>query len=279
MAGPGGRIAGQARLVPRTWGNTVLRHGPSLGLMALTIVAELAAGDEQQRTLSGIRSGVDRLTARLDLDDDAHLRTAEQAIRSAHAALLDGAAIPESIGLGTAMSNLQVIRAREAALLTGWERVVAALPDTGATDGAELRTALGGIGALGWDAVPGAIGTAYLSLTLDSRRIVLSAAEAQLRNPGAPLTAFREAVEADLAARTDELARLRRLVRRLSTVPLSTSGWAMPHVVAGEAAENARTQALFASVAAALDGSDRTAHVPVVEAELAPDGAVQLLRT
>jgi hypothetical protein len=176
------------------------------------------------------------------------------------------------------MSALQVLRARSAALLTGWERVATELPVSGATSGSALRTALGGIGSLGWEAVPGAVGTAYLSLVLDSRRIMLTAAEAQLRNPGLPLTAFREAIETDLAARTDELARLRRLLRRLSSVPLSTSGWALPHVVADDAAENSRAQALFASLSAALDSSERPEHAPVVEAELAPDGAVQVLR-
>lgn len=83
---------------------------------------------------------------------------------------------------------------------------------------------------------------------------------------------------ADLAVRRAELRRLRELFVRLSTVPLGTSGWALPNLVADSAAENARTQVLFATSATALSSGDTPAHPAVVEAELRPDGAVQLLR-
>lgn len=57
-----------------------------------------------------------------------------------------------------------------------------------------------------------------------------------------------------------------------------TSGRALPNFVADGAAENARTQVLFATLAAALATGDAPAAPKVVEAELRPDGAVQLLR-
>lgn len=94
-----------------------------------------------------------------------------------------------------------------------------AIDDTGD----ELRTTLGNVGKLGWDEFPGAVRTAYLSITLDSRRIMLTAAEAQLRNPGLPLSSFRQAVESDLAARTAELNRLRSLALCVGT-PSTPSG-------------------------------------------------------
>ncbi|GAA2540920.1 hypothetical protein GCM10010210_09090 [Pseudonocardia hydrocarbonoxydans] len=278
VRGAGGRIVGQARLVPMSPARMAAGLNPAaLGLMAVLVVAEMAGGDEQERRLDAIRDGVDRLNARFDMDDDARLHTAEQAIRQSHAALLDGATIPESIGLGTAMSNLQVIRHRSVTLLTGWERVVAGLGPADVS-GSTVREALGAVGSLGWDSFPSAVRTAYLSLNLDARRIMLTTAEAQLRNPGMALAAFREGVEADLAVRRAELRRLRALFVRLSTVPLGTSGWALPNVVADSAAENARTQVLFATLATALSSGDTPAHPAVVEAELRSDGTVQLLR-
>lgn len=280
------RIAGQAKLVPMAaTGSKLAALGPVLGLMALTIAAEMAGGDTQDEKLTAILEGVERIDAHLAMELDAYLQTAEQTIRQAHAALLDEAAVPESIGLGTAMSHLQDVRNRSTTLLTGWERVVDGLP-AGGTPGAALRDALGKVGKLGWDGFPAAIRTAYLAITLDSRRIVLTAAEAQLRNPGLPLTSFLDAVETDLAARTAELDRLRSLLVRLSTMPLTLSSWSagiLPHLVTEGAAENARTQALFATLASALTRTRTESLLPVegsrivVHAELLPDGEVQLL--
>ncbi|RZT87157.1 hypothetical protein EV383_4065 [Pseudonocardia sediminis] len=282
VARPDGRFAGQAKLIPIKPMDLVKGVSPiGLGLLALTIAGEMAGGDEQARTLAAIERGVDRLNTRFDMEDDARLRTAEQTIRAAHAALLDGASIPESVGLGSAMTNLQVIRNRSEALLVGWERVVAALPH-GETPGVALRAALGQVGDLGWEAFPAAVRTAYHSLALDSRRIMLSAAEAQLRNPGSSLTSFRAAVEEDLAARARELDRLRTLLERLSRTPLTISTWGggvLPHLVTDGAVENARAQALFATLHWTL-----TAQAPVspttstITVDARPNGDLQLVR-
>jgi hypothetical protein len=279
-------IAGQGKLVPLASKGRLLAAGPALGLMALTIVAEIAAGDVQEAKLTAILEGVERIDARLEMESEARLVTADQTIRQAHAAILDGASIPESIGLGTAMGHLQVVRNMSTTLLTGWERVVAELPN-GPVEGADLRKDLGRPGAVGWDGFAAAVRTAYVAITIDARRVMLTAAEAQLRNPGLPLTAFRESVESDLAARTAELDRLRAVVSRLSTVPLSVSSWSagvLPHLVSDAAAENSRTQALFATLTAVLSRSQRSAAVPTVdgritvEAEVRPGGEIQLLR-
>lgn len=282
-----GRIAGQAKLIPlAVRGGALAPFVPALALMALITAAEMAGGDAQEAKLTAILEGVERIDAHVAMETDARLQTAEQTIRQAHAALLDGAVIPESIGLGTAMSNLQVVRNMSTTLIAGWERTVGGLPP-GPTTGSGVRTTLGKVGRVGWDGFAASVRTAYLAITLDSRRIMLSAAEAQLRNPGLPLTAFRQAVEADLAARTVELDRLRRLLVRLSTVPLTLSSWSadvLPHRVADAAAENARTQALFATLASAFNAAQRATALPVVdnriviEAQLQPGGEVQLHR-
>lgn len=98
------------------------------------------------------------------------------------------------------------------------------------------------------------------------------------------MTTFRHTVDADLAARIDELERLRSLFRRLSTVPLSLSAWKAPNMISGDADRNARTQALFASLTMAFGTTASTTGLPVadgritVEAEMLEDGGVQLHR-
>lgn len=279
------RIAGQARLLPQaSRAGRLAFSGPVLGLMALTIAAEMAGGDVQDTRLTAILEGVERIDAHLSMELDAYLQTADQTIRQAHAALLDGAAIPESVGLGTAMSHLQDVRNRSVNLLNGWERVADRLTG-GGTAGADLRAALGKVGAVGWDGFPAAVRMAYMSITLDSRRIMLTAAEAQLRNPELPLASFRQSVAGELATRTAELDRLRSVMIRFSTTPLTLSSWnagVLPHLVSDRATVNARTQALFATLASALTATPPSSALPVVdnrfvvEAELRPDGDVQL---
>ena len=278
-----GKFSGNVTLTPINPATLARSIGPvGIGLLALTVASEMLGGDEQARTLDEIKKGVDQLTARLEFDDDARLRTAEQTIETAHAALLDGASIPESVGLGAAMADLQTLRNRSVALLDGWERVAMQLPPQ--PDGGDLRERLGTVGRLGWDAFGTAVHTAYRAIALDSRRIVLTAAEAQLRNPGEPLTAFTAAVEADLDARAQEVRRMRALFIRLAGTPLELRSWSgriVPNFVSGAALENSRTQALFAHLSAALAPQaslPATADVDTVTVDSRPDGSMQVIR-
>ncbi|OLT16497.1 hypothetical protein BJF78_13770 [Pseudonocardia sp. CNS-139] len=73
------RIGGHVRLLPAGAASAML--GPALGLMAITVITEMAAAAEQERKLKAILGTVERIDARLRLETDARLRTAEQAIR------------------------------------------------------------------------------------------------------------------------------------------------------------------------------------------------------
>lgn len=277
VRGPGGRIVGQATLRPV---GRIAASGPLIGVMALSIATEMIAGDQQAETLNAIRDGVDRLNARFDMEDDARLDTAAHTITQAHAALLDGAVIPESVGLGAAMTNLLVLRHRSVSMLSGWEQVVQGASPSG-TSGSALRAGLGEVGKVGWEGFPAAVRTAYASLVLDCRRIMLVAAEAQVRHPDLPLSALHEIVEDDIAARRAELDRLRTVLSRLSTLPLHTSAWSggvLPNRVSDAAIENSRTQALFATLARALSDRGSAVHDGNVSAEVRADGSVRLLR-
>jgi hypothetical protein len=274
-----GRIGGQVRLLPARAGLPAAL-GPALGLMALTVITEMAAAAEQDRKLNAILTTVERIDARLRLESDARLRTAEQAIRQAHSALLDRATIPESVGLGAAMSHVQDIRNMSAALLDGWERVVQQHAGAG-VPGSVLRKELGDVGGVGWDGFADAVRVAHLATHLDSRRLVLVAAEAQFRNPGSPLQHLRQAVEADLAERTRDLQRLRTVLVRLAGTPLTISAWdagVLPHLITDRAVENARAQALFAGLATATDGAGAPSWTSAgFDAELAANGDVRIL--
>ncbi|WP_433287812.1 hypothetical protein ACQPZQ_34330 [Pseudonocardia sp. CA-142604] len=274
------RIDGQARLIPGPAGLRTAALGPMLGLMAVTILTEMAAAAEQDRKLTAILTTVERVDARLRLESDARLQTAEQTIRQAHAALLDRAAIPESVGLGAAMSHVQDIRNLSSVLIAGWERVLERQKRT-EVPGSVLRKELGEVGKIGWDGFTDAVRTAHLANHLDSRRLVLVAAEAQFRNPGSPLHHLRQAVEADLAERARDLDRLRTVLARLSSTPLTISAWdagMLPHLITDRAAENARTQALFAGLSAAMTGAADPAWCSTgFDAELGVDGDVRIL--
>jgi hypothetical protein len=277
----GHRIGGQVRLLPAHPRVRPAVLGPALGLMALTVVAEMAAAAEQDRKLTAILSTVERIDARLRLESDARLRTAEQTIRQAHSALLDRAAIPESVGLGAAMSHVQDIRNISAVLLTGWARVA---EEHGGKEvpGSVLRKELGDVGGIGWDGFADAVRIAHLSNHLDSRRLVLVAAEAQFRNPGSPLHHLRQAVGADVAERARDLERLRGVLSRLASTPLTISAWdagVLPHLITERAVENARMQALLAGLAAAVSDAIDPVGWMGFDAELAADGEVRILET
>ncbi len=278
--GETGRIGGHVRLIPAPRHIRAAALGPMLGLMAFTVLTEMAASAEQDRKLTAIMETVERVDARLRMQSDARLRTAEQTIRQAHAALLDRAAIPESVGLGAAMSHVQDIRNVSSALLDGWEQV-ADKHGGGPTPGGVVRKELGRVGGLGWEGFADAVRTAHTATVLDSRRLVLVAAESQTHNPASPLGHLRHAVAEDLAERARDLSRLHSVLDRLAATPLTISTWdagVLPHLVTEKAVDNAKTQALFAGLATAVRGSTDTGpSTSGFDAELGSGGEVRIL--
>ena len=255
--------------------------GAPLGLMALTLVVEIAATDAQNRVLRDITTAVSELAPRFPTGLDARVRAAEETLRAAQTSLLDRGGVGRDVALGTAEANLSVLRHQTVALLAGWERVVEGLAATSAP-GSVVRESLGEVGRLGWPAFPGAVHGAYQALVLDARRLLLAAAEQHLRTPERPLTAMRPMIEPNLAARAADVARLRRLLSRLSVTPLSVrkrSGGMLPNLIADAALENSRTQALFTRMANALTPrAGAGAGVHDVEVQTGASGDLQVLR-
>lgn len=252
--------------------------GAPLGLMALTLLTEIATTDVQNRVLTELTAAVHALAPAAPTRLDARLRAAEETLRAAQTALLERGAVAEDVALGTAAANLSVLRHQTVAHLAGWERVTEGLDPAG-THGNAVREALGEVGRLGWAGFPGAVHAAYQGLVLDARRLLIGAAEQHLRVPERSLTALRPLVEADVAARAADVVRLRRIVARLSTTPLTVrkrSGAMLPTLIADQASENARTQALFTRMAAALTPAPGHATYDV-HVRPRPDGALQIL--
>lgn len=255
--------------------------GAALGVLALTLVVEIAATDAQNRVLRELTGAVTELAPGCPTTLDARLRAAEETLRAAQTALLDLGSIPDDVALGTATANLSVLRHQTSAQIAGWERVVEKLDHTG-VPGASVRDALGAVGRLGWSGFPGAVHGAYQALVLDARRLLLVTAEQQLRTPERSLTSMRPLLEPDLVARVADVARLRRLVSRLSVTPLTVrkrSGGMLPNLIADAAWENSRTQALFTRMANALTpraGAGSGVHD--VEVQTREGGDLQVLR-
>lgn len=278
---PVDRAIGPVRLPLATPRPAAPASGAALGVMALTVVVEIAATDVQNRVLREITTAVSELAPRCTTTLDARLRAAEETLRAAQTALLDRGAVPDDVALGTAAANLSVLRHQTVALLAGWERVVQGLDHTG-VPGNTLRESLGAVGRLGWSGFPGAVHGAYQTLMLDARRLLLVAADQHLRTPERSCTSMRPLLEPDLTARAADVARLRRLVSRLSVTPLSVrkrSGGMLPNLIADAACENSRAQALFTRMANALTpraGAGSGVHD--VEVQTSADGDLQILR-
>ncbi|RZT87356.1 hypothetical protein EV383_4276 [Pseudonocardia sediminis] len=253
--------------------------GAPLGLMAQTLLVEIATTDVQNRVLTDLTAAVHDLAPSAPTRLDARLRAAEETLRTAQTALLTSGAVPTDVALGTASANLSVLRHQTVAHLAGWERVVEGLDPSGA-HGTAVREALGEVGRLGWTGFPGAVHAAYQGLVLDARRLLVVAAEQHLRSPERSLTALRPLVEADVAARVADVVRLRKLLARLSVVPLTVrkrSGAMLPNLIADQAADNARTQALFTRMATALTPVPGQAAYDV-EIQTRASGDLQVLR-
>lgn len=271
--------AGPSAVLPDGSPGSAPAPGAGLGLLALTVAAEIATIGTQHRVLEELTAAVADLAPASTMRLDSRLRAAEESLRGAQTELLEHGAITSGAGLDTAAANLSVLRHQTHAWIAGWERVVAGTDRTG-TGGIALREQLGEVGRLGWAGFPGAVHGAYQALVLDARRILLTAADHLLRSPHRPLSALRPLVEADLAGRAADVGRLHRLLTNLSVLPLTVrkrSGGMLPNLIADQAAGNARTQALFTRMAGALRPPSWSGQI-VVEVRSLDGGELQVLR-
>lgn len=202
--------------------------GPLVTIMALSVGMEMLARQEQDEKLKAIQRTVDGIEKHLQLEMTAKLDTAQQALVAANAAVLDQAAIPQSVGLSSAVTGLHDVKNQALAWLTQWEQRAAELgsPQGGVSFDKVKKILDVGLG--GRDAFPAHVMVLYRALALDSRAQALGAAEVALSNPDRPMQNFDADLRRRLAANIANHERLRKFLSDLSEHPLSVSLPAKP---------------------------------------------------
>ncbi len=230
-------FAGHARLTPvagtAAGTGAAIALGLLIGLMALSVGADMLARHQQEQQLKAIRQGVEAVLKRQRQGDVAVLQTGEDALRRANAALLDRVRVPDSVGLAPAAHELSSLKNRVTQWLTSWEAGVQqyAVDDKGVDIG-RLKAIIGQPIDSSDDFLP-AVNMLRQTVALDSRMRVLSAIEAATLNPNADLRHFRAGVQHDLESNAALLERLSDTVQTLADYRI-TVGYPHRPKTAGE---------------------------------------------
>lgn len=271
-------FSGSARLIPvsgaAVGGGGALALGPLVGLMALSVGAEMLARHQQEQQLKAIRHVAEALLKRQKQQDTAVLTTSEDTIRAASSALLDRIRVPDSVGVGAAANNLHNLRNRAVGWLESWEGGVGSNPWT--EKGLDIKTMHSILGAPldSPEDFEASVGLLVRSVILDTRMRIVGAVEAATLNPEADLSQFRSEVEADLRRNADVLERLRETLHDLSDYPIHVG---YPHRLKTEsearllASRLARTAHAVGKTASALPLLDEQNRL-VIEAQRRQDG-------
>lgn len=224
----GASIAGQARLVPvgGAAAGAGIALGPLVGLMALSVGAEMLARHQQEKKLAAIKSGVDALRVAADEQTTAQLQSVSQAMELGSAALLERVEIPPSIGLGAARNNLRDIKNRGVNWLAQWEQALSGRISDQSIHFDDLKSILARNDTGDhYTRFAREVATLYEALTLDSRALVVHAAEAAVQNPGETLSHFQAAIQRSLQENAELQDRLKSFLLSLSEIPVTSNWW------------------------------------------------------
>jgi hypothetical protein len=281
-------IAAHARLLPVggvAAGAGAIALGPLVGIVALTVGAEMLARQQLEQKLETIQRDVRDISQHLQQQLRASITTAEAALEDATTALLDHIEVPEGVGLGSAITDLRQVKNQALGWLERWEQVATGFAGTpGGTRSAELeqfRDELGSVAIGGWDALPANMVLLYRALALDSRAHIVSLAQATLDRPAGTFDQFEAQIGDRLAANAAAQERLANLLWALATTSINAGvanirprNWRQlgkTHTTITEL-----TRALTAAPEApAMVTSDNRL---LIEATRAPDGRVELLQ-
>lgn len=219
-------ITSHARLIPVSGAavGTGIALGPLVGLMALSVGAEMLARHQQDQQLAAIRRSVVAIE-RHHLDQmGAHLDAAAGAMETALAALLDQIQIPQGVGFGPAVNSLRTLKHQALGWLEAWERRFRPLADEpGSIDVGRVEEAMGNKDLGGSNGFFGRVELLYRAVALDSRAKVLTRAEAGLTDPTKDLPHFHDDLGSGLVENAKILERLRALLFDVSQIRV-TSG-------------------------------------------------------
>ncbi len=196
--------------------------GPLLGLLAVQVGTEMLARHQQEQKLTYIAESVAALRQVHEDDMEARLGSVEAALGEASAAMLDRVSIPSSIGLGTARSNLREVKERALMWLDRWEEAARQLPGTGGVDAGRMQDVLAAGGPRDdHRRFPHRIAMLYRALTLDSRALVVTGAEAGLQNGDHSLSHLHEELARGLRRNATTQDRLKQLLWDLAAPPIT----------------------------------------------------------
>lgn len=218
------KFAGQAKLLPVGGAavGTGVALGPLLGLVALSVGADMLASRQQEAKLDAITRVVERLENHELNELIAALDSAEHVLGDSTAALLDRLDVPEAVGLGTTAARVKEIKALTLNWLKKWEEVVAQFADRpGGVPFSDVEESLGRIAIGGFPAFGLQVQLAYRSIALDSRTHIVAMTEATMGRPEQTVEHFHAVVQRRLAENAEHLERLRNLLWRLADTRLT----------------------------------------------------------
>jgi hypothetical protein len=218
------KIANHAKLLPvgGAAAGTAVALGPLLGIVALSVGAEMLANHQQEAKLEAIRQVVDRLENHQLNKLIAALDSADHVLEDSMAALLDRLEVPEAVGLGTTAARVKEIKALTLNWIREWEKNVEQFADTpGGVPYDDLEAALGRVGIGGFPAFGLQVQLAYRALALDSRTHIVAMAEATMGRPEETVEHFHATVQRRLADNADHFERLATLLWKLASTRLT----------------------------------------------------------
>lgn len=215
------KIAGQAKLLPVAGGaaGVAVALGPLLGIVALSVGADMLASHQQEAKLEAIQKTVTRLE-NLELNKlIAALDAAEHILSDSMAALLDKLQVPEAVGLGPTAARVKEIKALTANWLRSWEALVERFTtDNRGVAFDDVQDELGKIGIGGFDAFGTQVLLAYRALALDSRTHIVAMSEATMTRGEETVEHFHASVQRRLAENADLFERLTKALWGLASI-------------------------------------------------------------
>jgi hypothetical protein len=218
------QLANHARLLPvgGAAAGAAVALGPLLGLVALSVGADMLASRQQERKLEAIKQVVERLENHELNGLIAALDSAENVLEDSMIALLDRLEVPEAVGLGPTAARVKEIKALTLNWLKKWEEVVGEFADRpGGVPFDDIEEALGRVGIGGFPAFGLQVQLAYRALALDSRTHIVAMTEATMGRPEETVEHFHARVQRRLADNADHFERLANLLWGLAGIRLT----------------------------------------------------------
>jgi hypothetical protein len=196
--------------------------GPLLGLVVLSVGADMLASQQQEAKLEAIKQVVERLESHELNELIAALDSADHVLEDSAAALFDRLDVPEAVGLGPTAARVKEIKALTLNWLKKWEQVVEEFADRrGGVPFDDLEESLGRIAVGGFPAFGLQVQLAYRALALDSRTHIIAMTEATMGRPEETVEHFHAIVQRRLSDNADHLERLANLLWRLAETRLT----------------------------------------------------------